>query len=54
MAVKFLVRNLPYIQGDDPYYAEAMQDLVEQISALQQQVQTLQSQVQELQSNAGS
>lgn len=49
MAVNFLVRNLPYIQGDDPYYAEAMNDMIQQISALQQQLTTLQSQISDLQ-----
>jgi septal ring factor EnvC (AmiA/AmiB activator) len=48
MAYKFLVRNLPQIQGDDPYLSEALQDIIQQVSALQQQIQTLQTQVEAL------
>ena len=49
MPVNFLVRNMPQIQGQDPYLAEALQDLIQQVSAQAQTITSLQQSISDLQ-----
>lgn len=48
MAQTFQVPNMPYINGDDKRYGEAIQALITQISALQTLIQSLDARVKAL------